>query len=105
MHDLLKLAEFKINMPSFAQPDDVFAELLRHFNIRATEQLLDDPELRQLMLPVIRAEFKMASDYEFISERPWKFPSPVSPLEAIHTCPDVMLSAGVVSQTRDCRFT
>ena len=74
MHDLLKLAEFRINLPSFAQPDDVFAELLRHFNIRATEQLLDDPELRELMLPVIRAEFKMASNYEFVSERPWEIP-------------------------------
>ena len=60
----MNLAEFRINLPLFAQPDDVFAKIIRHFNIRATDQLLEDPELRQLMLPVIRAEFKMASDYE-----------------------------------------
>jgi acyl transferase domain-containing protein/surfactin synthase thioesterase subunit/acyl carrier protein len=72
--DLMNLAEFRINLPPFAQPDDVFAKIIRHFNIRATEQLLEDPELRQLMLPVIRAEFKMASDYEFVSEQPWEIP-------------------------------
>jgi surfactin synthase thioesterase subunit len=72
--DLMNLVEFRINLPLFAQPDDVFAKVIRHFNIRATEQLLDDPELRQLMLPVIRAEFKMASDYEFVSEQPWEIP-------------------------------
>ena len=27
MHDLLKLAEFRISLPAYAQPDDVFAEL------------------------------------------------------------------------------
>jgi surfactin synthase thioesterase subunit/short-subunit dehydrogenase/acyl carrier protein len=72
--DLMSLVEFRINLPLFAQPDDVFARMIRHFNIRATEQLLEDPELRQLMLPVIRAEFKMASDYEFVSEQPWEIP-------------------------------
>ena len=74
MHDLLKLAEFRISLPAYAQPDDVFAELIRHFNIQATEQLLSDPELRQLMLPVIRAEFQMATNYEFVREPPWEIP-------------------------------
>jgi acyl transferase domain-containing protein/surfactin synthase thioesterase subunit len=74
MHDLLKLAEFRISLPAYAQPDDVFAELIRHFNIRATEQLLRDPELRRLMLPVIRAEFKMATNYQFVREPPWEIP-------------------------------
>jgi acyl transferase domain-containing protein/surfactin synthase thioesterase subunit/acyl carrier protein len=73
-HDLLKLAEFRINLPPYAQPDDVFAELIRHFNIQATEQLLDDPELRRLMLPVIRAEFEMALNYNFVEESPWDIP-------------------------------
>jgi epothilone polyketide synthase C len=72
--DLLKLAEFRIHLAPYAQPDDVFAELIRHFNIQATEQLLDDPELRQLMLPVIRAEFEMALNYDFVKEPPWDIP-------------------------------
>src|SRR5262245_42192792 len=74
MHDLLRLAEFRISLPAYAQPDDVFAELIRHFNIQATEQLLDDPELRQLMLPVVRAEFQMATNYQFVREPPWEIP-------------------------------
>jgi acyl transferase domain-containing protein/surfactin synthase thioesterase subunit len=74
MHDLLKLAEFRIGLPAYLQPDDVFAELIRHFNIQATEQLLSDPELRELMLPVIRAEFQMATDYQFVREPPWEIP-------------------------------
>jgi acyl transferase domain-containing protein/surfactin synthase thioesterase subunit len=74
MHDLLKLAEFRISLPAYAQPDDVFAELIRHFNIQATEQLLSNPELRQLILPVVRAEFQMASNYQFKREPPWKIP-------------------------------
>jgi acyl transferase domain-containing protein/surfactin synthase thioesterase subunit len=74
MHDLLKLAEFRICLPAYAQPDDVFAELIRHFNIPATEQLLRDPELRRLMLPVVRAEFQMAANYGFVREPPWEIP-------------------------------
>jgi acyl transferase domain-containing protein/surfactin synthase thioesterase subunit len=74
MHDLLKLAEFRISLPGYAQPDDVFAELIRHFNIQATVQLLNEPELRQLMLPVVRAEFQMATNYQFVREPPWEIP-------------------------------
>jgi len=72
--DLLKLADFRIHLPPYAQPDDVFAELIRHFQITATEQLLEDPELRGIMLPVIRAEFQMANDYQFRPEPPWDIP-------------------------------
>jgi acyl transferase domain-containing protein/surfactin synthase thioesterase subunit len=74
LHDLLKLAEFRISLPAYLQPDDVFAELIRHFNIQATEQLLSDPELRRLMLPVVRAEFQMATSYQFVREPPWEIP-------------------------------
>jgi acyl transferase domain-containing protein/surfactin synthase thioesterase subunit/acyl carrier protein len=72
--DMMKLAEFRINLPSYLQPDDVFSKLIRHFNISATERLLDDVELRELMLPVIRAEFQMANDYQFSPEPPWEIP-------------------------------
>jgi len=74
MRDLLDLAQFRIDLPPFAQPDDVFTEIIRHFNIRATEQLLEDPELREIMLPVIRAEFKLANNYEYVEEPPWEIP-------------------------------
>jgi epothilone polyketide synthase C len=74
MQDLLKLAEFRISLPAYAQPDDVFAELIRHFNIQATEELLSHPKLRQLILPVVRAEFQMATNYQFVREAPWEIP-------------------------------
>jgi acyl transferase domain-containing protein/surfactin synthase thioesterase subunit/acyl carrier protein len=72
--DLVNLAEFRINVPPFAQPDDIFSRIIRHFNIEATDQMLDNPELRSIMLPVIRAEFRMASNYEYESEPPWDIP-------------------------------
>ena len=72
--DLMALAEFRINVPAFAQSDDVFGRIVRHFNIQATDQLLDNPELRSMMLPVIRAEFRMASNYEYENEPPWDIP-------------------------------
>jgi acyl transferase domain-containing protein/surfactin synthase thioesterase subunit len=74
MQDLLKLTNYRIGLPIYAQEDDVFAEVIRHFNIEATDQFLRDPDLQQLMLPVVRAEFKMASNYTFVAEPPWAIP-------------------------------
>jgi len=74
LRDLMGLAGFRINLPSHAQPEDVFAEVIRRFNILATEQLLEEPELRKLMLPVVRAEFRMANNYIFRPEPPWDIP-------------------------------
>ncbi|HVO92148.1 MAG TPA: acyltransferase domain-containing protein, partial [Terriglobales bacterium] len=74
IQDLLELPDYRIGLPIYAQSDDVFAEVIRHFNIEATDQLLRDPELRQLMLPVIRAEFQMASNYNFVPGLPWAIP-------------------------------
>src|SRR5262249_47240734 len=48
MRDLLKMAEFHVSLPAYAQSDDVFADFIRRFNVQATEQLLGDPQLRQL---------------------------------------------------------
>jgi acyl transferase domain-containing protein/surfactin synthase thioesterase subunit/acyl carrier protein len=72
--DLMNLAEFRLSLPAYLQPDDVFAQIIRHFNIQASEQLLSDPQLRELMLPVIRAEFQMAVNYRFPDEQPWDIP-------------------------------
>jgi surfactin synthase thioesterase subunit len=74
LRDLMQFADYRMNLPSHAQPDDVFAAIIRRFGILATEQLLDEPELRDLMLPVIRAEFRMANNYVFRPEPPWDIP-------------------------------
>ena len=74
LRDLMKLAEFRINAPTHAQTDNVFSDVIRHFNIIATEQLLEQAELRELMLPIIRAEFRMANNYVFEREPPFDIP-------------------------------
>src|SRR5262249_12733736 len=71
MRSLKSMARFRLNVPTFAQADDVFGTVIRHFNIQATDELLDNPELRNMMLPVVRAEFRMASNYAYESEPPW----------------------------------
>jgi epothilone polyketide synthase C len=72
--DLMKLVSFRLDLPPYAQPDDVFAELIRHFRITATDRLLNDPKLREIMLPVVRAEFQLANDYQYVPEAPWDVP-------------------------------
>jgi acyl transferase domain-containing protein/surfactin synthase thioesterase subunit len=62
---LCGLPNYDIFTPVHRQSDDVFAEVLREFKVLATESLLSDPELRRLILPVIRAEFEMSSNYRY----------------------------------------
>ena len=71
---LKSIPGYKPSLPPHSQPDHVFAEIIRHFDMPASEQFLDDPELRRLMLPAVRAEFAMASNYRFRRERPWDIP-------------------------------
>ncbi len=71
---LLKLPGYNLFEPIHRQPDDVFAEAIRRFNVFATESLVQDPELRRLILPAIRAEFEMASNYRHDPEPPWDIP-------------------------------
>jgi surfactin synthase thioesterase subunit len=56
------------------QPPAVFADLVRAFRIEASEGLLGDRSLRELMFPTIRAEFRMASDYVFQPTPPFACP-------------------------------
>ena len=73
-NDLMALAEYRVNLPAHLQPDDVFADIVRHFDMQATDRFLDDPELRRLMLPVVRAEFQMVANYTHVPETPWEIP-------------------------------
>jgi surfactin synthase thioesterase subunit len=74
MEDLLSQHEFEVGIPVHTQPETVFADAIRHFNIPATERLLEEASLRGLMLPTIRAEFEMAFNYRFVAEPPWPVP-------------------------------
>jgi epothilone polyketide synthase C len=71
LEKLLKLPGYSLFAPIHQQPDEVFAAAMLEFNVIATESLLDDPELRRLIMPVIRAEFEMSSKYRYVPEEPW----------------------------------
>jgi surfactin synthase thioesterase subunit len=71
---LLALPGFSVFEPVHRQPDEVFAEAMLQFNVLATGAFLSDPELRRLMLPVIRAEFEMSSRYRHAPEPAWDVP-------------------------------
>ncbi len=79
---LLQLPEYNLFEPIYRQPDAVFAEAIRRFNVVATESLVRDPELRRLLLPAIRAEFEMASNYRHTPQPPWDVP--ITCLTGIH---------------------
>jgi acyl transferase domain-containing protein/surfactin synthase thioesterase subunit/acyl carrier protein len=65
---------YQAKQPPYRQSDAVFAEIIRQFDMAATDQFLDNPELRRLMLPAVRAEFEMTSKYRFQPARPWDIP-------------------------------
>ncbi len=71
---LLRHPGFDPFRPGHEQPDDVFADMLRRFNIGATDEFLKNPELRRLLLPVVRADFAMAFHYRFAPAPPWNAP-------------------------------
>jgi acyl transferase domain-containing protein/surfactin synthase thioesterase subunit/acyl carrier protein len=71
---LLRDRRYDPFLPIHEQPEDVFAEVIRLFRIDSTEQMLKNPELRALVLPVVRAEFEMAFAYRHRREAPWNFP-------------------------------
>ena len=79
---LLKLPGYNLFEPIHRQPDEVFAEAIRRFNVFATESLVQEPELRRLILPAIRAEFEMASNYRHDPEPPWDIP--ITCLTGVH---------------------
>jgi acyl transferase domain-containing protein/surfactin synthase thioesterase subunit len=71
---LLRNRRYDPFLPIHEQPEDVFAEVIRLFRIQSTEQMLKNPELRALVLPVVRAEFEMAFAYRHRRQAPWNFP-------------------------------
>src|SRR5262249_11432182 len=74
MERLLKLPAYDLFKPIYEQPDDVFSEAILQFNVPATESLVRDPELRPLILPCIRAEFEMSSNYSYTPGPAWDVP-------------------------------
>lgn len=71
---MLRHREFDPLRPVHEQPDEVFAEVTRHFAIGATDEFLAKPELRRLLLPAVRADFALTAAYRFTPEPPWDVP-------------------------------
>jgi len=65
---------FNLFLNPYEQPDEVFADVIRQFDIEVSEALLESAELRALMLPAVRAEFEMTARYRYKDERPFTFP-------------------------------
>jgi surfactin synthase thioesterase subunit len=71
---LLTLPKYDPFVPAYRQKEEVFTELIRRFNIGASEEFLANDELKRLLMPAIRAEFRMASRYKFRQDAAWDAP-------------------------------
>jgi acyl transferase domain-containing protein/surfactin synthase thioesterase subunit/acyl carrier protein len=74
VYDMMLHRDFDIRVPPFAQSDEIFADIIRHFDVSAAERMLEIPKLRKLLLPTIRAEFGMAYKYQYRPAEPFSFP-------------------------------
>jgi len=66
--------EYDVSIPPYAQPDDVFAYIVRQFDTPDADRMLEIPKLRKVLLPAIRAEFGMAYNYDYRPGEPFPFP-------------------------------
>jgi pyochelin biosynthesis protein PchC len=66
--------EFDIRVPPYDQADEIFVDIVRHFDTPDADKMLAIPELRAALLPTIRAEFGMAFNYEYQAVQPFTFP-------------------------------
>ncbi|MFY7779062.1 MAG: type I polyketide synthase [Elstera sp.] len=72
---LMSTPGYRSDLKPYNQSDEIFADIIRRFDMAATDQFLSDPELRKLMLPAVRAEFEMTSNYKLKGEpKPWDVP-------------------------------
>lgn len=60
--------------PLSSQTDEIFANIIRQFDTPAANRMLEIPKLREVLLPTIRAEFRMAYNYEYARLEPFSFP-------------------------------
>ena len=74
IYGMMMHRDFDIKIPLFAQSDEIFAGIIRQFDIPAAERMLEIPKLRKILLPTIRAEFRMAYNYNYQPGEPFSFP-------------------------------
>ena len=74
VYDMMLHKEFDIRVPPHAQADEIFVDIVRHFDTPAADKMLGISKLRKLLLPTIRAEFGMAYNYNYQPVQPFSFP-------------------------------
>jgi len=74
VYDIMLHRDFDLSVQPYDQTDEIFADVIRHFDIRAANRMLDTPKLRALLLPTVRAEFKMAYNFAYKPVEPFAFP-------------------------------
>jgi len=65
VYDMMLHPRFDPRRPAYAQDDDIFAGIIRQFDTSAADEMLAVRRLRDALLPTIRAEFGMASNYVY----------------------------------------
>ena len=73
-YDMMLHREFDTKVPPYAQTDEIFADIIRQFDMPAADRMLEIPRLRDILLPTIRAEFRMAYNYDHKPVEPFSFP-------------------------------
>ncbi|HZP71186.1 MAG TPA: SDR family NAD(P)-dependent oxidoreductase [Pseudolabrys sp.] len=74
VYDMMLHPDFDARLPPFSQTDEIFADIIRQFDTPAANRMLEIPKLREILLPTIRAEFRMAYKYEYTPVEPFSFP-------------------------------
>ena len=74
VYDMMLHKEFDIRVPPYAQADEIFVDIVRHFDTPEADKMLAIPALRAALLPTIRAEFGMAYNYKYEVVQPFTFP-------------------------------
>jgi surfactin synthase thioesterase subunit len=73
-YDLMLHQDFDSRIPPYAQTDELFADIIRRFELPAADKMLSVPKLRKALLPTIRAEFGMAYNYRHEHGELFSFP-------------------------------
>lgn len=73
---LRTFGDYRSGKPGYEQADDVFVEIVRSFGITDSIKMLEQAELRDIVLPTVRAEFEMTDQYVYLPEEP--FPVPIT---------------------------
>lgn len=74
VYDMMLHKEFDVRVPPHAQADEIFVDIVRHFDTPAADKMLGISKLRKLLLPTIRAEFGMAYNYNYRPVKAFSFP-------------------------------